>query len=52
MRLFRSYLAGETARCVENGIRLQVIGRRDRIPVALRQPPPPKKGNGSFNVGR
>jgi len=35
MRLFRSYLAGETARCVENGIRLQVIGRRDRIPASL-----------------
>jgi undecaprenyl diphosphate synthase len=35
MRLFRTYLAGETARCVENGIRLQVIGRRDRIPPAL-----------------
>jgi undecaprenyl diphosphate synthase len=35
MRLFRSYLAGETARCVENGIRLQVIGRRDRLPVPL-----------------
>jgi undecaprenyl diphosphate synthase len=35
MRLFRAYLAGETARCVENGIRLQVIGRRDRISPAL-----------------
>jgi undecaprenyl diphosphate synthase len=35
MRLFRSYLAGETARCVENGIRLQVIGRRDRLPAPL-----------------
>jgi undecaprenyl diphosphate synthase len=35
MRLFRSYLAGETARCVENGIRLQIIGRRDRIPAPL-----------------
>lgn len=31
MRLFRSYLAGETARCVEQGIRLVVIGRRDRL---------------------
>jgi undecaprenyl diphosphate synthase len=36
MRLFRAYLAGETVRCVENGIRLQVIGRRDRLPAALR----------------
>jgi undecaprenyl diphosphate synthase len=35
MRLFRTYLAGETARCVENGIRLQVIGRRDRLPTVL-----------------
>lgn len=35
MRLFRRYLAGETAHCVENGIRLRVIGRRDRIPTAL-----------------
>lgn len=31
MRLFRSYLAGETARCVEQGIRMVVIGRRDRL---------------------
>ncbi|HEX5724508.1 MAG TPA: di-trans,poly-cis-decaprenylcistransferase [Longimicrobiaceae bacterium] len=31
MRLFRSYLAAETQRCVENGIRLTVIGRRDRL---------------------
>jgi undecaprenyl diphosphate synthase len=31
MRLFRAYLASETARCVENGVRLRVIGRRDRL---------------------
>jgi undecaprenyl diphosphate synthase len=31
MRLFRIYLASETARCVENGVRLRVIGRRDRL---------------------
>ena len=31
MRLFRSYLAGETERLVENGVRLSVIGRRDRL---------------------
>ncbi|HWK89481.1 MAG TPA: di-trans,poly-cis-decaprenylcistransferase [Longimicrobium sp.] len=36
MRLFRAYLAAETARCVENGVRLTVIGRRDRLPRALR----------------
>ena len=31
MRLFRAYLMGETRRCVENGVRLSVIGRRDRL---------------------
>lgn len=31
MRLFRSYLAAETERCVRNGIRMSVIGRRDRF---------------------
>jgi undecaprenyl diphosphate synthase len=31
MRLFREYLRAETARCVENGVRLEVIGRRDRL---------------------
>jgi undecaprenyl diphosphate synthase len=37
MRLFRSYLASETARCVQNGVRLCVIGRRDRLsPTLLR----------------
>lgn len=37
MRLFRSYLVAETARCVQNGVRLKVIGRRDRLsPVLLR----------------
>ena len=37
MRLFREYLRVETARCVANGVRLEVIGRRDRISPALRQ---------------
>jgi undecaprenyl diphosphate synthase len=37
MRLFRSYLASETARCVENGVRLRVIGRRDRLGDPLRR---------------
>ncbi len=31
MRLFACYLERETGRCVENGIRLEVIGRRDRL---------------------
>lgn len=35
MRLFRAYLAAETTRCLETGVRLSVIGRRDRLPDAL-----------------
>ncbi|MGH9666491.1 MAG: di-trans,poly-cis-decaprenylcistransferase [Bryobacteraceae bacterium] len=35
MRLLRVYLARETARCVENGVRVSVIGRRDRLPASL-----------------
>jgi undecaprenyl diphosphate synthase len=35
MRLFRGYLAAETARCVQNGVRVNVIGRRDRLPKVL-----------------
>ncbi len=31
-RLFEHYLRTETARCVENDVRLVVIGRRDRLP--------------------
>ena len=31
MTLFRRYLQSEVARCVENGIRIRVIGRRDRL---------------------
>lgn len=31
MRLFARYLRAESARCVARGIRLQVIGRRDRL---------------------
>lgn len=37
MRLFREYLRVETARCVENGVRLEIIGRRDRISTVLRR---------------
>lgn len=36
MRLFRRYLASETARCVSEGIRVTVIGRRDRLAPTLR----------------
>jgi undecaprenyl diphosphate synthase len=31
MRLFRSYLMAESAKCAENGVRISVIGRRDRL---------------------
>lgn len=37
MGLFRRYLAAEVPRCVEHGIRLSVIGRRDRLPEPLRR---------------
>jgi len=36
MALFRRYLHSETARCVENGVRVSIIGRRDRLGAALR----------------
>jgi undecaprenyl diphosphate synthase len=35
MRLFQSHLRSECAHCVDNGVRLSVIGRRDRLPAAL-----------------
>lgn len=35
MRLLGQYLRSETERCVENGVRLEVIGRRDRLPPRL-----------------
>jgi undecaprenyl diphosphate synthase len=37
MRLFSEYLRTETARCVGNGVRMEIIGRRDRIGGPLRQ---------------
>lgn len=36
MRLFGVYLRSETPRLAANGVRLGIIGRRDRLPVALR----------------
>jgi undecaprenyl diphosphate synthase len=36
MALFARYLDRESARCAADGIRLQVIGRRDRLDPALR----------------
>ena len=35
MRLLKRYLVSETARCLENGVRLTVIGRRDRLSADL-----------------
>jgi undecaprenyl diphosphate synthase len=35
MRLFREHLRTEAARCVANGVRLEIIGRRDRLGLAL-----------------
>jgi len=37
MRLFRRSLLVQAKRCLENGVRLSVVGRRDRLPAALRQ---------------
>lgn len=35
MRLFGTYLRRERTKCMENGIRVSVIGRRDRLPALL-----------------
>ena len=35
MKLFHHYLRQEQARCVANGVRVSVIGRRDRLPRLL-----------------
>jgi undecaprenyl diphosphate synthase len=37
LRLLHEYLLAETSRCIEHGVRISVIGRRDRIPAVLRQ---------------
>jgi undecaprenyl diphosphate synthase len=36
MRLFRTYLDRESARCAEHGVRVDVVGRRDRLAPSLR----------------
>jgi undecaprenyl diphosphate synthase len=36
MQLFAEFLSTEVARCVEEGVRLTVIGRRDRLPATVR----------------
>src|SRR5215470_183227 len=35
MRLLRRYLMTETSRCIQQSIRLNIIGRRDRLDVSL-----------------
>ncbi|MGA3204222.1 MAG: di-trans,poly-cis-decaprenylcistransferase [Bryobacteraceae bacterium] len=35
MKLLGNYLVRETDRCVDNGVRVEAIGRRDRLPAAL-----------------
>ena len=37
LRLLHEYLLTETSHCIEEGVRLSIIGRRDRIPATLRQ---------------
>ncbi|MCI0692919.1 di-trans,poly-cis-decaprenylcistransferase [candidate division KSB1 bacterium] len=37
MRLFHAYLLSEAKRCLANGVRLNIIGRRDRFQPALRE---------------
>lgn len=37
MRLFRRYLHSEVPRCLANGVRLTIIGRRDRLPTEVRR---------------
>lgn len=36
LELFSTYLRDETARCIAQGVRLMVIGRRDRLSIPLR----------------
>ena len=36
MRLFRKHLASETPKLIENGVRLTIIGRRDRLSLSLQ----------------
>src|SRR5438309_9263961 len=37
LRLLQEYLLTETHHCIDEGVRLSIIGRRDRLPAALRQ---------------
>ena len=37
LRILHEYLLAETSHCIEESIRLSVIGRRDRLPATLRE---------------
>jgi undecaprenyl diphosphate synthase len=37
LRILHEYLLTETSHCIDEGIRLSIIGRRDRLPATLRQ---------------
>ena len=37
LRLLHEYLFAETTHCIDEGVRLSIIGRRDRLPTTLRQ---------------
>jgi undecaprenyl diphosphate synthase len=37
LKILQDYLAGEISHCVDEGIRLSIIGRRDRLPENLRE---------------
>jgi undecaprenyl diphosphate synthase len=37
LQILQEYLLAETSHCLEEGIRLSIIGRRDRLPAALRE---------------
>ncbi|HVO57124.1 MAG TPA: polyprenyl diphosphate synthase [Dongiaceae bacterium] len=37
LRLLHEYLLLETTRCVDSGVRISILGRRDRIPATLKQ---------------
>jgi undecaprenyl diphosphate synthase len=37
LRLLHEYLLTETSHCIEEGVRVSIIGRRDRLPATLRQ---------------
>jgi undecaprenyl diphosphate synthase len=37
LQILQEYLHAETSRCLDEGIRLNIIGRRDRLPAPLRE---------------